>query len=240
MHRLKIIVSDPSILFRHALVTLLYQRMPYSEVIQVNDGKEFYENMVIEKPNLVITNSELPKLCGLAALFKYQSNLSCSAVKAIVYSQNPELALFRISKQLGVNAYLSQNLTFDMFYETIQQVLNTDLFICNEWYGLKSNKHKDHESEMLDNFNRISKQENKILKLYLNKFTTKEIGEILSIQTKSIDNYKNRISKKLYVPNDISFMDWVRKNENVLRVLVDMHDANNLDKLQRTQRHEPI
>ena len=71
--------------------------------------------------------------------------------------------------------------------------------------------------EIVDKLGQLTQVELKTLKLVSQKYTSKEISDLLFISVKSVENYRSRICKKLELDaRNNSLLLWVMENKSYL------------------------
>jgi len=79
-------------------------------------------------------------------------------------------------------------------------------------------EYKEYES-LLDKLNELTSTEQKILKLVLEAKSSEEIADVIFVSTKSVNNYRNRICRKLDLPAQNNALNrWLMQNSSALNV----------------------
>lgn len=214
----KILIAHNQELIRDLLGFYIKENKPSIKIFFVDSGRKAIDCIEEEKPEVVILSFSLNELSGVKVLDEVKKRNTLS--KFIILYEEGRKEFVSLAKEFGANGFLSYQIAPDLLIETLFRVAQSDLFICQEWFSLKSNKNTDLLKDLMKNIEKLSKQETKVLRLFCNKLNTKEAADELAVRTKSIDNYKNRIATKLSLPPETYFIDWVRKNEDFLKLLI--------------------
>ncbi|MCC5923422.1 MAG: response regulator transcription factor [Crocinitomicaceae bacterium] len=216
-----ILVADHQNLFRECLVELLKYRKPDLKILEAQTGTETLFVLSQFKPTILIINLGLPELNGFHIIKKL--NKYHSETKVILLHNYVTREIIQISKKIGATAFVSKKAGLEMLFNTIAQVEVSNEFVCLEWFENKNIKTSLNTScleDLVFTIEDLSKNERNVLKLFCQGFSTKEVAELLHIKTKSVDNYKNRIGRKINISPDEYFLDWLRKNHEQLKLVV--------------------
>ena len=218
MTNLKILVADDHPIFRLGLCNVIQSGITNSMLFEADNGIKAWEIIEKEKPEIAVLDINMPGIDGLELCKKIKEhNLS---TKVIILTMYKEKSLLEKAKENGAKSYLiKDNSTFEVV-DAIKTVLKNNFYwseslkeIQNEI--IESNKEIDKVEVLLKE---LTSTELKTLKLVCNNYTSKEIAELLFITSKSVDNNRSRIAKKLGLDQITnSLLIWAMKHKEIIK-----------------------
>lgn len=214
-----ILIADDHDLFRKSLIVALKEYYPSAEYIEAADGNEVIEIVKNNTPDIILLDILMPQKNGIQTLKKLK-DLNVSSKIAMLSAQSSK-EFISIAKKYDANGYFTKHISPDMLAEAMLRIVTSNLFICTEWFSLEFKENSIFIDNLLTNLKRLSKREKEVLKWFFKAYNTKEVAEKLCVKMKSVDNYKNRISKKMELPPDLYFQDWIRKYGEFLTLVIE-------------------
>lgn len=190
----KIIIADDHPIFRRGLKQII-EEYPNLQVIgEAENGVEALK--IIEKlwPDIAIIDGNMPEMGGLElAKMVKAKNLT---VKLIFLTMFKDETMFNEAMNAGVKGYVLKDNAVTDIVACIKAVKNGEPFIApalTQFLLNRSNSGKPEKS-MLQS---LTKTERRILRFIAEEKTSKEIGEILFIHPRTVDNHRTNICQKL-------------------------------------------
>jgi DNA-binding NarL/FixJ family response regulator len=217
---MKIAIADDHPIFRSGLKALLANAFPKIEIAEFTNGQDVLDYIIQEKPELAILDIDMPELTGLEVC-KEVSDLAPTGL--IILTMYNDVEMQRKAFSNGAKGFLVKDNTTVELVECIQTVLNGDTYTAT---GIKiqdenqdkSSVSKQKQIELL--LSNLTQVELKTLKLVSQKYSSREIADLLFISTKSVENYRSRICKKLELDaRNNSLLIWVMENKPYLEIL---------------------
>ena len=126
--------------------------------------------------------------------------------------------MLRKAMNNGANAYMVKDNTSDELVECIES-----LKIGEKYWAKSLRKSSKIQQELkeykdiTDNLTTLTETELKTLKLVGQKYSSKEIAELLFVSPKSVENYRSRICKKLALDaRNNSLLIWVLEHKSII------------------------
>ena len=206
----KILITDDHPLLLIGLRGIIETIEGYSLVGEATNGNEAVEVALKTKPDICILDLELPGISGIEALKKIKISLPNCQFAILTSHKEEELLLESIDA--GANGYLLKD------FANIEIKRCLAHFENNEPYYSEQLKSFINPAQKQDpNIEKLSRTEKKILKLISQEKTSKEIGEILFISPKTVDNHRSNIIKKLDITaKKHSLFSWASKHISYL------------------------
>lgn len=215
---ISILIADDHELFRKSLIRIMSDFFPKVVFLEASTGLEVLQKTKSFIPSLIVLDIEMPEKNGLKTLFELRKNNINSKI-IILTGKNAKEFVF-VAKKYGANGYFTKNISPEMLAEAITRIVSTNLFICCEWFSIDFQNNELFIKDILQKVNSLTNREREVIKYFINGMNTSEVAKYMSVQKKSIDNYKNRVMSKMNLNNDIYFMDWAIKNREILKVII--------------------
>lgn len=122
MADLKIIAVDDSPTMRRIIINTL-KRAGYTDVIEANDGKDALAKMKVEKPNLVITDWNMPEMDGLTFVTILRGMDEFKKLPILMVTTRSVKEDIVEAMKAGVNNYIVKPFTPDTLKAKIDQTL---------------------------------------------------------------------------------------------------------------------
>lgn len=206
----KILIADDHPLLLIGLRGIIENIEGYEIVGEATTGNEAVEMAISQKPDISIIDLEIPDQNGIDIL-KVIKKIAPNSKVAILTSHKEEIYL-RQALDAGADGYL------------LKEFANTEITTCltkfandETYYSDQLRSYINSEKGPDSNYDKLSRSERKVIKLIAQGKSSKEIGEILFISPKTVDNHRSSIMKKLELQNKKnSLFSWASKNYSYL------------------------
>jgi DNA-binding NarL/FixJ family response regulator len=217
---MRILIADDHPIFRSGLKDILGTAIHECTVVAVEDGKAAIEQLRTENFNVAVLDVDMPELDGLQVATLVQNEEI--ETRIIILTMFKDSEIFHKAMEANVNGFLLKEHSGKELLQCIDQVMLNKRYI-GKGMEEKLAEHRKLVSErtqveeMLD---QLTQAEHKTLKLVNLNMSSKEIADRLFVTTKSVENYRSRICKKLMLPpGNNSLMKWVMENKEMLSKL---------------------
>jgi DNA-binding NarL/FixJ family response regulator len=190
--KINIVLVDDHQILRDGLRNLIEQKSNLHIVGEASDGREAIKLCAKLLPDVVITDISMAGLNGIESA--RQIHKDHPEIKIIGLSMHANKKFIQGMFNAGGYAYLLKDGDTDELITAINAVMEDRKYLSksiNQSY-LKFL----HENEEVEE-RKISARETEILQLIAEGKSSKEIGEILFLSSKTVDVHRNNIMKKL-------------------------------------------
>ena len=210
---MKIVIADDHPIFRSGVKSLLQSSYDVIDIVEFTDGLEAFTYIQEALPDIAILDIDMPNLTGLQICAKLPSSIK---TKLIVLTMYNDIEMQKKAFKNGASGYLVKDNTSEELVQCLNEVLSGKKFTAK---GLL--KKQVEKPEKMDEINKLlanlTQVELKTLKLVSQKYTSKQISDLLFISVKSVENYRSRICKKLELDaRNNSLLLWVMENKHLL------------------------
>ena len=213
-------VTDDHTLFRKGLISLIQSLgSNYHVVFEAANGNDFITKIQQCKqlPQLAIMDISMPGKDGFETVTWLNENYP--SINVLVISMvNKEETIVRMLK-MGVKGYLSKDVEPEILQIAIDSILQkgfyyTDFITGRLLHSLQKDSVKDGTTKQpLDE---LTVKEKEILKMFCTEMTYKEMALQLNISSRTIENHKDALCKKLDINSRIGLVIYAIKNQLVV------------------------
>ncbi|MCB2182428.1 MAG: response regulator transcription factor [Desulfobulbaceae bacterium] len=196
-----LIVEDHAIL-RDGLRAILADYSEFKVVSEAADGLEGIRRASELQPDLVLLDMTMPKMNGIDALVEMKK--VCPRTRVLILSVHSSQSYCKAAIRAGADGYILKDSRQEELIEAIQKTLKGERFISRELRGTHTDnnkKKKDSEEAITLKSDLLTRREKQILKLIAEGYSNKEIGEMLFISPKTVDNHRTNLMRKLNLHN---------------------------------------
>ncbi len=214
---MRILLADDHPIFRSGLKFLLEHSFDNIHINEVENGQLAIEFLKNNSPDIVILDIDMPLVNGLQVCETIKS--SGFLGKVIILTMYKDIEMIKLAFFNGANAYLVKDNTSEELVECIQTILNGKTYMSKDLHESASQlfNYDEMNYKTMHLLKSLTQAEWKTLKLVGQKYTSKEISNLLFVSVKSIENYRSRICKKLHLDSkNNSLIMWALENKSIL------------------------
>ncbi len=189
---MRILIADDHGIVRSGLRVLLEGQEDMEVVAEAADGVEARDLAIRERPDLAILDVKMPRLTGLQATHEIREQAPDVAV-LILSMHDDERYLFEALKA-GASGYVLKRQADTDLLEAIRAVERGEPFLTPDAQRALIKDVLSREGERSDD---LTAREEEVVKLVAEAHTNREIGEILHLSEKTVENHRARAMKKL-------------------------------------------
>ena len=162
-----------------------------------------------EKPDLVITDLNMPGYDGMQCLQKIKTNYA--AIKVLVLTNYIQPELMDEVKKMQADGFLNKNSTAAQLKEAV------DIILAGQKYfpAAAEGKTLPDDSYFMDDFLKkyqLTKREVSIIRMISREMSTKEIAAELFLSDLTINTHRRNIFRKLEIKNIAGLMNFAKQN----------------------------
>jgi len=119
--------------------------------------------------------------------------------KLCVLTDGNDQEAFHRAMQIGLNGFLLFDISEDQLCFSLSEILNGKKFLCPSATKFASNGQalQNHQQLVFEKLEKLSKAEFRVLNQVSKKLSNREIATELFLSTKTIENHRNKIVKRL-------------------------------------------
>jgi DNA-binding NarL/FixJ family response regulator len=193
MHRLVIIEDQTAI--REMLVEILAADKSFVLVGQCGDGQAGLKLCLEQKPDVLVLDAKLPGLNGVDMLRRLNKQLP--GLRVLVFSGHENPVVVREMLEAGASGFVEKTAGINEFRKGLATIANGGTYFGPAIASVLRNVVAHPESGGSPDF--LTEREREILKLVAEGYSTKAIGVKLGISSKTVDNHRTNLMRKLNI-----------------------------------------
>jgi DNA-binding NarL/FixJ family response regulator len=201
MAKLTILLGDDHIVVRQGLRKILEERQEWEVVAEAGDGREAVNQALALQPNVAVIDISMPLLNGIEVTRQITRRLP--DVHVLILSMHADEAYITRAFQAGASGYLlKDSADVDLiqgiaavaagksyFSPTVARVMLDDYVKQLAGKGLA------------DRYEALSEREREVLQLVAEGHSNKEIAELLSVSSSTVETHRAHVLQKLDLHN---------------------------------------
>ncbi len=204
MKTIKIITADDHPLFLKGLRDTLSEESDFEVIDLANNGQQALEKIEKWQPDVATLDLDMPILNGIEVakiILKNYPN-----IKIILLSMHKDADIIRAAMALGIHGYVFKDDAVNDLVGAVRTVFGGETYISKD--TTKKSFFLNNDNELIGE---LTKMEKLILREIANQKTTKQIADEHFISTKTVENHRANICKKLNLHGNNSLLKFAIK-----------------------------
>ncbi|GAO44883.1 response regulator transcription factor [Flavihumibacter petaseus] len=200
-HPIRLIVADDHELLRLGFQTMLRKEKDILFIDEAQDGQELVQKAVLHRPDVIITDINMPRMDGIEATRQLQDILPNTPVIALTMFDEDSLIVEML--EAGAKGYIVKNTGKDEIISAIHTVISGEPYYCIKTTArlaglIAGSKFNPLRKKARPEF---TEREKEIILYLCQENSNKEIGEKLELSQRTIETHRERIFEKMDVRN---------------------------------------
>jgi DNA-binding NarL/FixJ family response regulator len=217
MEKIKIFLVDDHELVRDGLKALLSGIPDIRITGEAASGKELFEKLKKEQPDILILDISLPDISGIEILKMLSRDYP--GIRTLVLSMHTGEEFILGAVRAGARGYLPKNTTREELLEAIHAVKKGEEFY-NEAVSrilLKSflRTTREHVPSKTAAGDSLSEREREVICLCAEGFGNREVAARLKISIRTVETHKNHIMRKLGLKSSVELVKFAIRNKMI-------------------------
>ena len=209
-NNISLFIADDHPLLLRGLIDQL-KEYGYHMLGAADNGATALDQIVKLQPDIAILDEEMPLLTGFEVIKKCkEKNIK---TRFIILTSHKEKAFIYKAKKLNIFVFFIKDEPFIEIHKCIQSVSKGVPYFSDVF----SSVFKNEVSPELQKLKLLSPSERTIVKLIAQNKSTKEIGELLFVSSRTIEKHRSNIISKLdlgYQKKSLS--TWANENKHLI------------------------
>ena len=183
----------------------------YTIIGTATNGASALENIVALQPTIAILDVEMPMLTGFDVIQKCAEQQLDT--KFIILTSHKERGFIHKAKVLHIMGYIIKDEPFSEIHKCIQSVSRGVPFFSGVFNTVLENE----ITPQLQKIKLLSPSERTIVRLVAQEKSSKQIGELLSISSRTVEKHRANIKAKLVLaPQPDALLMWAKEFKDFL------------------------
>lgn len=214
MSAIRIFLVDDHQLVRDGIKALLTGAENIEIIGEASTGKECFEKIELNPPDILILDISLPDTTGIEITKRV--SVEFPTIRILILSMYTNEDFIFNSVKAGARGYLPKNTSREELLSAIRSIHQGEEFFSDSISRimLKSYVRKAKDEDLDSNRQPVllTSREIEILKLFAEGFINKEISDQLDISIRTVETHKNHIMKKLELKSTVELIKFAIKN----------------------------
>jgi DNA-binding NarL/FixJ family response regulator len=194
---IRVLIADDHPVFRHGLSAILAGSGEFAVVGEASDGSAAMAMMQQLGPDIAVLDIAMPGLSGLDVV-RAANEENLEVEFAILTMYNDEV-YFHSAMELGVKGYVLKESALHDLLACLRAVADGRFYVSPlvSHYLVKRNEQLKTLYSTQPSLRELTPAEKKVLRLIAENRTSREIGELLHVSYRTVQNHRTSICQKL-------------------------------------------
>lgn len=196
-HRLRVVIADDHPLFREGVRSVLQAEQDIDVVGESSNGSQSLSILQTLTPDILVTDLDMPVMGGLDLIRAVQErNLPVAVVVLTMYDEED---MFNEAMDLGVKGYVLKENAVQDIVAALRAVSEGRHYISPSLsdHLVGRGKKAKPASSRINDLETLTSTERRVLGLIAEQKTSREIGSLMFISPKTVENHRTNICSKL-------------------------------------------
>lgn len=208
--QIQIVIADDHPIFLEGMHLLLEKQEELKILGQAGNGKELLKIVGREKPDVVITDIEMPLMNGIEATKEIKKEFPGIGVIGLTMYQDEHLIVDML--EAGANGYLLKSTTKEELIQAAQSVYEGKNYFCNNTTMRLSQMIAKSKTVQQPVKNEFSQKESEIIQLICEQYASKEIADKTNLTLRTVEKYRDKIMEKTGARNMVGIVIYAIRN----------------------------
>jgi len=207
----KVLLADDHPVVRGGMRNFLEKEADFSVVGEAEDGLQAVQLAEKLCPDIIVLDMMMPHLNGLEVLRQLSKRLENTRI--IILSMQSADPYVTQALLAGAAGYVLKDSAPDDLVKAIRQVLEGKRYLSPQLNELLINKFLQKvDSGSLDPLTLLTDREREVLQMTVEGLTAHEVGDLLSLSSRTVEAHRQSLMKKLEIKNQVDLVRFAIKN----------------------------
>jgi len=214
--RMKLLIVDDHPVFRRGLREIIGEHRQFEIVGEAADGAVGLQMAAVLQPDIIILDVDMPHLNGLQMARELRKLQNSAQIVFLTMYHDEDL--FNAALDIGVKGYVLKENAGGEVVAAIMAVVAGGTFFSPALATIGTRREDRVKSLLLSkpSLDSLTTAETRVLKLIAEDRTSKEIAELLKISTKTVENHRHNICRKLNIYGSHSLLKFAFDHKSFL------------------------
>jgi two-component system response regulator NreC len=206
---IKVLIADDHAIVRAGLRTLIHSESTMELVGEATGGFETLELVEKFQPNVLILDLSMPDLDGISVTKRIKPQFP--DLRILILTIHEDEALLRAALKAGASGYILKHAAEADLVSAILSILRGDLYVDPSMVR-KLLSDESPPVIPLQTTESLTPRETEVLKLIVQGYTNRQIGEELSISFRTAESHRANLSEKLGLRSRVELVRYAREH----------------------------
>lgn len=205
----RILIADDHGILRAGLRALLNDDPQLEVVAEAADGEEAIVMVAKHQPDIVLLDMNMPGLNGVEATRVLLSQYP--QLKVLILTVHEDFGLVREALQAGASGYIIKRAVESELINAIKAVARGEIYVHPAMTRALLEPANENTA-VSPNTDQLTNREVDVLRLLVQGYTNKQIGEKLNISTRTVETHRANITSKLGINSRVELLRFATQN----------------------------
>lgn len=207
---IRVLIADDHAIVRTGLRALIHSEPSMELVGEATGGYETIELVEKSQPNVLVLDLSMPDLDGIAVTKKIAPQFP--DLRILILTLHEDEALLRAALKSGASGYILKRAAEAELVSAIHTILRGDLYVDPSMVRVLL---KDEVAPVVTtskSTEALTPREIEVLKLIVQGYTNRQIGEELCISLRTAESHRANLSEKLGLHSRVELVRYAREH----------------------------
>ncbi len=205
-----VVIADDHAIVRAGLRSLIHDEIGLDLVGEAAGGYEAIDLVQKNRPDVLVLDISMPDLDGISVTRKLK--LDFPELLILILTLHEDEALVKEAIKAGASGYILKRAAETELISAIQVILRGDMYIDPSMLRSLFNESRADSTQQNLPAESLTPREIEILKLIVEGYTNRQIGEELSISIRTVEGHRGNISDKLGLHSRLELVRYARQH----------------------------
>ena len=207
---IKVLIADDHAIVRTGLRALINSEPTMELVGEATGGYEAIELVEMTHPDTLVLDLSMPDLDGIAVTKKIKPQFP--NLRILILTLHEDEALLKAALKAGAAGYILKRAAEAELISAIHVIMRGDVYVDPSMVRNLLGDAVKPAFTQSETSAKLTSRETEVLKLIVEGYTNRQIGEELSISIRTVDGHRANISEKLGLHNRVEFVRYAREH----------------------------
>ncbi len=207
---IRVMIADDHAIVRTGLRALIHSEASMELVGEATGGYETIELVEKTQPNVLVLDLSMVDLDGIAVTKKIAPRFP--DLRILILTLHEDEALLRAALKAGASGYILKRAAEAELISAIHTILRGDLYVDPSMVRTLLKDEVPSTVTMSKSAEALTPRETEVLKLIVQGYTNRQIGEELSISVRTAESHRANLSDKLGLHSRVELVRYAREH----------------------------
>jgi two-component system, NarL family, response regulator NreC len=207
---IKVLISDDHAIVRTGLRALINSEPSMELAGEATGGYETIELVEKTQPDVLVLDLSMPDLDGIAVTRKIKPQYP--DLHILILTLHEDEALLKAALKAGASGYILKRAAEAELISAIHTILRGDLYVDPSMVRRLLIEEAPPSAQMTQSTETLTPREIDVLKLIVQGYTNRQIGEELSISVRTAESHRANLSEKLGLHSRVELVRYAREH----------------------------
>lgn len=207
---IRVLIADDHAIVRAGLRALIHSESTMELVGEATGGYETLELVGVVQPDVLVLDISMPDLDGISVTRKIKAQFPFLYI--LILTIHEDQALLRESLRAGAGGYILKQAAEAELISAIHTILRGDLYVDPSMLRLLLKDEVPPVAAASKAAEALTPRETEVLKLIVQGYTNRQIGEELNISVRTAESHRANICGKLGLQSRVELVRYAREH----------------------------